>query len=186
MSGRPTPRNEQKPSARLGLSQRRHSAAARSRAVDALQRFVKVEQWNGLVAGDVVRIAGHSQRGRHWRFRAHVTNTSNGATWVEVALVEGSAPSRRPAQGSPDEDGSGARVEKIRSFDPDLVEARWSRLGRRRSTRAQGQGQGQGQAEPTGPEAPAPAPAPAIRAIQGSAVRVIKRDAEPVEQPALF
>jgi len=120
--------------ARFGLVQRR--PAKRSEPQAALQRFVRLEQWNGFVAGDVVRIQGHSARGRHWRFRAHVTNTSNGASWVEVALVEGPAPSRRPAahgdDGAPE---SVPRVERIRSFDPDLVTQRWGRLGSRRSRR---------------------------------------------------
>ncbi|HXY42633.1 MAG TPA: hypothetical protein VEH29_00455 [Acidimicrobiales bacterium] len=111
---------------------------AKSEAARSLQRFVRQEFWNGLAAGDVVRVAGHTARGRHWRFRAHVTNTSNGATWVEVALVDGPPPSRRPAPqvvGSPDDAGgesqpAAGRVEKVRSFDPSLVTPRWRRKGR--------------------------------------------------------
>src|SRR5580658_5158483 len=79
---------------RLGLTPRRSAAAARTEAAQSLQRFVRQEYWNGLAAGDVVRVAGHTARGRHWRFRAHITNSSNGATWVEVALVDGPPPSR--------------------------------------------------------------------------------------------
>jgi len=104
-----------------------------------LQRFVRQEYWNGLAAGDVVRVAGHTARGRHWRFRAHVTNTSNGAAWVEVALVEGSPPSRRPTPRSSGEATLDAdrdvvpdmpRVDKVRSFDPALVTPRWRSRGR--------------------------------------------------------
>jgi hypothetical protein len=120
------------------LAPRRSAAVAKSEAAQSLQRFVRQEYWNGLAAGDVVRVAGHSARGRHWRFRAHVTNTSNGATWVEVALVDGPPPSRRPlpepveAAAEPGRDGAGivGRVEKVRSFDPDLVTARWRRRSR--------------------------------------------------------
>jgi hypothetical protein len=67
-----------------------------------------------------------------------VTNTSNGATWVEVALMDGPPPSKRPLTESLDADGSSAsdggvamgRVEKVRSFDPSLVTPRWRRKGR--------------------------------------------------------
>ncbi len=132
-------------SARLGLAPRRSLAVAKSEAAESLQRFVRQEYWNDLAAGDVVRVAGHVARGRHWRFRAHVTNTSNGATWVEVALVEGPAPSRRqPAD--PAEVAAGGppvvelpRVEKVRSFEPALVTARWrSRSRPRRLGRSRG------------------------------------------------
>jgi len=113
-------------------------AAARTAAAQSLQRFVRQDYWNGLAAGDVVRVAGHTARGRHWRFRAHVTNTSNGATWVEVALVDGPPPSRRPTLGA-NESGDGSpehappaspRVEKVRSFEPSLVTPRWRGRGR--------------------------------------------------------
>jgi hypothetical protein len=125
-------------SARIGLTPRRSTAVAKSEAAKSLQRFVRQEYWNGLAAGDVVRVAGHTARGRHWRFRAHVTNTSNGATWVEVALMDGPPPSKRPLTESLDADGSSAsdggvamgRVEKVRSFDPSLVTPRWRRKGR--------------------------------------------------------
>jgi hypothetical protein len=129
----------------LGLTPRRSVAAMRSEAAQSLQRFVRQDCWNGVAAGDVVRVAGHSARGRHWRFRAHVTNTSNGATWVEVALVDGPPPSRRPtsAASPPADDvagtgvgtggqvsGAPARVEKVRSFDPALITPRWRGRGR--------------------------------------------------------
>jgi len=126
-------------SARLGLTPRRSVAAARTAAAQSLQRFLRQEYWNGLAAGDVVRVSGHTARGRHWRFRAHVTNTSNGATWVEVALVDGPPPSKRPISGSNGAatDGSpgdgpapAPRVEKVRSFDPSLVTPRWRGRGR--------------------------------------------------------
>lgn len=95
----------------------------------SLGRFVRTEHWNGLEAGDVVRVAGHPSRGRHWRFKSHVTNTSNGASWVEVLLVEGPVPSRRAREAV--EDGEPVRVERIRSFPPELVTPRWRRRGRR-------------------------------------------------------
>ena len=131
-------------SQRVGLTQRRASQARREAAAQSLQRFVRQAYWNGLSTGDVVRVAGHPARGRHWRFRAHVTNTSNGASWVEVALVEGPPPARSPkttgavppgseASAAPE---SMARVEKIRSIDPALVTPRWAS---RRRSRSQGQ-----------------------------------------------
>jgi hypothetical protein len=124
--------------ASFGLTPRRSAAKMRSEAAQSLQRFVRQSDWNGLAAGDVVRVAGHTPRGRHWRFRAHVTNTSNGAAWVEVALVEGPPPSRRPSPRSSSdvslESGDTAvrepRVDKIRSFDPALVTPRWRGRGR--------------------------------------------------------
>jgi hypothetical protein len=137
--------------ARLGLTPRRSVAAARTEAAQSMQRFVRQHYWNGMAAGDVVRVAGHTPRGRHWRFRAHVTNTSNGATWVEVALVDGPPPSKRPsvaasngtsAEASPEISGESVgpvgsarpagspRVEKVRSFDPDLITPRWRGRGR--------------------------------------------------------
>jgi hypothetical protein len=114
------------------------AARAQAQAAQSLQRFVRQDFWNGLAAGDVVRVAGHTARGRHWRFRAHVTNTSNGATWVEVALVDGPPPSKRPALASSGAGGdspetgpaAGPRVEKVRSFDPALVTPRWRGRGR--------------------------------------------------------
>lgn len=113
---------------------RRKLRDSRDAAERALGRFVRTESWNGISSGEVVRIAGHTARGRHWRFRAHVTNTSNGASWVEVALVSGPAPnSRRSAFGRrnvDDETLEPPRVERIRSFAPELVSA--NRRRRRR------------------------------------------------------
>ncbi len=113
----------------LGLTKRVLPRTRGEAAQQALGRFVRVEDWNGLVAGDVVRIAGHPARGRHWRFRAHVTNTSNGASWVEVSLVEGPPPSRRPgaraARSGAEEPEAPARVARVRSFAPELVSPRW-------------------------------------------------------------
>ncbi len=114
-------------SARLGLTKRTALRTNKDKAEQALGRFVRLESWNGLSAGDVVRVAGHSARGRHWRFRAHVTNTSNGASWVEVSLVEGSPPSRRPVATGEEEV---PRVERVRSFSPELVTPRWRRRSR--------------------------------------------------------
>ncbi|MGH9293391.1 MAG: hypothetical protein ACRDZ6_11575 [Acidimicrobiales bacterium] len=117
---------------------RRPSPTARQESERALQRFVRLEHWNGLSAGDVVRVSGNSPRGRHWRFRAHVTNTSNGASWVELALVEGSAPSRRPPPGAVIGEEASRRVERVRSFEPDLVSPRFGLLGRRSPRRHAG------------------------------------------------
>jgi hypothetical protein len=126
---------------RLGLAKRSTSRRAAGEALEALGRFSRQEQWNGLRAGDVVRVAGHSARGRHWRFRAYVTNTSNGASWVEVSLVEGPPPSRWPAPGASPEPEV-VRVERVRSFPAELVTARWRRragVGGRRRQWAAGQ-----------------------------------------------
>lgn len=120
----------------LGLTKRRAAGARSKEAESALQRFVRVEQWNGIESGDVVKVAGHSARGRHWRFRAHVTNTSNGASWVEVSLVEGAAPSRRPSLQAGEQET--ARVERVRSFAPELVTPRWKRRGWRAAGRSAG------------------------------------------------
>jgi hypothetical protein len=121
---------EKSPSpARLGLTPRRAPAAAQGEAARSLQRFVRQGQWGDLRPGDVVRVAGHTPRGRHWRFRAHVTNTSNGASWVEVALVDGPSPSKRPTAESSEDS---LRVEKVRSFEPGLVTPRWRSRGRSR------------------------------------------------------
>jgi len=123
-------------SARMGLATRRTASMAKSEAAKSLQRFVRQEYWNGLSAGEVVRVAGHPARGRHWRFRAHVTNTSNGATWVEVALVDGPPPSRRPSSVAVEADALSAtekpRVEKVRSFEPELITPRWRQRSRSR------------------------------------------------------
>lgn len=113
---------------RLGLTKRTAAASRADEAEQALGRFVRLESWGGMAAGDVVKVAGHTARGRHWRFRAHVTNTSNGASWVEVSLVEGPAPARRPL---PEADAEPLRVERVRSFASDLVTPRWRRRARR-------------------------------------------------------
>lgn len=80
---------------------RRVQAALEKDAALRLARFERLEQWQGLSPGDQVRVAGH--RGGTWRFRAFVTNTSNGASWVEVS--ETLAAGRRRTRGA-------------RSFDP--------------------------------------------------------------------
>jgi hypothetical protein len=116
--------------ANIGLIKRRPGAGKKD-ADQTLGRFVRLERWNELECGDVVKVAGHSARGRHWRFRAHVTNTSNGASWVEVSLVEGPPPSRRPAVATAEEEPPAPRVERVRSFAPELVTPRWKRRGRR-------------------------------------------------------
>jgi len=126
---------------RLGLTKRSVPRRAAGESLGTLGRFSRQEEWNGLRAGDVVRVAGHSARGRHWRFRAYVTNTSNGASWVEVSLVEGPPPSRRPAPGASPEPEV-VRVERVRSFPVELVTARWHRragIGGRRRQGAPGQ-----------------------------------------------
>jgi hypothetical protein len=137
---------------------------AKSEAAKSLQRFVRQDYWNGLAAGDVVRVAGHTARGRHWRFRAHVTNTGNGATWVEVALVDGPAPTKRPvpAPATVDADSERSntmgRVEKVRSFDPSLVTPRWRRRGRMATLLRSGAADGTGLDGITETEEPAAQP----------------------------
>jgi hypothetical protein len=122
---------------------RRAAAALEQDAMLRLARFERSESWQGLSPGDPVRIAGH--RGGTWRFRAFVTNTSNGACWVEVSEVMAAGRRRRRPAGAPsgDEDGEPAAttMTRARSFRPELVVP--LRSGRRRSE----------------PRLPAPAPA---------------------------
>jgi hypothetical protein len=104
---RPTPRRLQK--------------ALEKDATLRLARFERAECWEGLSAGDPVRIAGH--RGGKWLFRAFVTNTSNGASWVEVSEVMASA--RRSAaavtEADGDGEGGGTTMTRVRSFPPEQV-----------------------------------------------------------------
>src|SRR5579863_4081726 len=108
---------------------RRLQAALEKDAMVRLARFERVEEWEGLSPGDRVRVTGH--RGT-WHFRAFVTNTSNGATWVEVAevMAKGRHASRKPAP-APDPEaelpdapggvGTVAGATRTRSFRPELV-----------------------------------------------------------------
>jgi hypothetical protein len=128
-----------KPTARI-------QRAMADEAVQRLARFDRAEVWQGLVPGDAVRIAGH--RGRTWLFQAYVTNTSNGASWVEVSEVVvargevGGDAARRSEAGE-----AGRRTfSRPRSFRPELVTPLRKRKRRRRSI--------------LGPAAP-PAPMPA-------------------------
>lgn len=94
-------------------------------AKQRLARFDRVEVWQGLVPGDPVRIAGH--RGRTWLFQAFVTNTSNGASWVEVSeLVVARGEAGAEAGSGRKEADEGGEVGKRtfarpRSFRPELV-----------------------------------------------------------------
>jgi hypothetical protein len=95
-------------------------AALSKEATLRLARFERLETWNGLVPGDQVRIAGH--RGGTWRFRAFVTNTSNGASWIEVSEVLGARRrTTKAAPGAEEEGGSVTTVTRTRSFRPELV-----------------------------------------------------------------
>ena len=105
---------------------RRLQAALERDAMLRLARFERLEEWEGLSPGDPVRISGH--RGGTWRFRAFVTNTSNGASWVEVSevMAEGRRRGRAPAGACEAEDGAavaeaGAGMTRARSFRPELV-----------------------------------------------------------------
>jgi hypothetical protein len=125
---------------------RRSRQAVEQEATVRLARFERSEAWQGLSPGDPVRIAGH--RGGTWRFRAFVTNTSNGASWVEVSEVMAAGRRRRAsAPVDPAEDGPAAAttMTRVRSFRPELVTP--LKKGRRRSA-------------PEPPEPPAPLPAP--------------------------
>jgi hypothetical protein len=97
-------------------------AALEKEATVRLARFERVESWNGLMPGDSVRITGH--RGGTWKFRAFVTNTSNGASWVEVSevLASGRRGRKAPAADAAEEsDGGGTSMTRTRSFRPELV-----------------------------------------------------------------
>jgi hypothetical protein len=63
---------------------------------------VRSDTWNGLRAGDKVRVSGLALRGAEWQFRAHVLNTHNGTESIEVA-------GGRPGE------------NKIRSFGPERI-----------------------------------------------------------------
>jgi hypothetical protein len=110
-------------------------AALEKEATARLARFERVDNWNGLMPGDPVRITGH--RGGTWKFRAFVTNTSNGASWIEVSevLAAGRRGRKAPAGGEGDEpDGGGTSMTRIRSFRPELVTP-VRKPGRRRARR---------------------------------------------------
>lgn len=100
---------------------RRSRQAVEQEATVRLARFERSESWQGLTPGDPVRIAGH--RGGTWRFRAFVTNTSNGASWVEVSEVMAAGRRRRTTRSAPDEEGEPAAttMTRARSFRPELV-----------------------------------------------------------------
>lgn len=46
--------------------------------------FERTARWAGIAEGDPVDVLDDRERGATWRFVAHVTNRSTGATWVEV------------------------------------------------------------------------------------------------------
>ena len=73
---------------------------------------MRSEAWNGLRAGDRVRVSGLPLRGAEWRFRAHVLNSHNGTESIEV--VGG-----RPGD------------NKIRSFGPERIFAVTGKKGGR-------------------------------------------------------
>lgn len=100
-------------------------------------KYVRNAQWNGLLAGDVVRVRG--ERGARFVFRCHVLNRSNDATWVEVDEL---ALPRRNRLGPPaigaggEEPGAGDEVRPVvrrqRSFAEDRIVPPKPRSRRRR------------------------------------------------------
>jgi hypothetical protein len=113
---------------------RRVQAALEKDATLRLARFERLESWEGLEPGDPVRIAGH--RGGTWRFRAFVTNTSNGASWVEVSEVlavrrKASAPAGDPDAPEDAPAPTAGSLTRARSFRPEQV-VPLKRRGRRR------------------------------------------------------
>lgn len=119
----------------MKVPSRRVQAALEKEATVRLARFERLEAWNGLVPGDPVRIAGH--RGGTWRFRAFVTNTSNGASWIEVSEVLGTRRRSKAAgdEGEADRAGtSTGSVSRTRSFRPELVTPLRKARRRRRSS----------------------------------------------------
>lgn len=97
----------------------------------------RTETWNGLLPGDAVRIAGI--RGGHWRYRCHVVNERNGATWVEVAELDVPRLATSVARAaSASADARTLRARRLRSFAPERVIP----LRRRRRVRPASPGQG--------------------------------------------
>jgi len=76
--------------------------SAKRAAAEAASHLHRHETWNGLHAGDPVRIEGVRGRGMAWEFRAQVVNERNGSESIEVV---GGRPGDR----------------KVRSFAPDRV-----------------------------------------------------------------
>lgn len=132
--------------------------------------FARTEAWNGLSAGDPVRIAG--LRGRRWRFRCHVVNLATGATWVEVAeldVARGAAGASRAA--GADMAHRQLPVRRIRSFAEDRVVPLPS-ARRTRGARAVGSGQGTldlGLPDPPEPPAPPRRPRPSRNEVATAA-----------------
>jgi hypothetical protein len=103
---------------------RRVQVALEKEAALRLARFERLESWEGLVAGDPVKIVG--RRGGSWHFRAFVTNSSNGASWVEVSETLATGGRRKPSAGGDEEggglvDGPAHSMTRVRSFRPELV-----------------------------------------------------------------
>jgi hypothetical protein len=107
----------------------RSSKRAADAALAATSRFRRTGQWNGLVAGDAVRIAGI--RGGHWRFRNHVENLETGSSWLEVDELDlprgtappaasGGAPDAAGGQGS-DGESRPPPVRRVRAFSEERV-----------------------------------------------------------------
>ncbi len=83
-------------------------------------KLARSDRWNGLAAGDLVKVRG--EHGARFLFRAHVVNTTNGAAWVE--LDELARPGRGAAR--PERDAVGSErpvIRRQRSVDPSLVVA---------------------------------------------------------------
>ena len=91
---------------------RKPTAAARRAALEASGHLERSEVWNGLRAGDRVRVSGLAIRGAEWRFRAHVVNRHNDTECVEVV-------------------GGRLGERTIRSFGPDRIFAVTNKRGAR-------------------------------------------------------
>lgn len=92
---------------------------AKRAVAEAASHLHRHETWNGLQAGDPVRIEGVRGRGMTWEFRARVVNERNGSESIEVV-------------------GGRLGDRKVRSFAPDRVFAVTGRArGRSPGARAQ-------------------------------------------------
>ncbi len=104
------------------------------RAADAARaaaaRYVRVDLWNGFVAGDPVRVAGI--RGGRFRFRCHVENRVAGTSWIELDELEvlrGSG--RTVAAGDQGDPALRPQVRRVRAFAEERVTL--ARVPRRRA-----------------------------------------------------
>lgn len=91
---------------------------SRKRAAPPEPRFVRIDHWNGLVGGELVKVRG--ERGARFVFRFHVTNPSNGSSWIEVDEL--SLPRRGSAPPVASDDEAPSRpIRRQRAFAPDRI-----------------------------------------------------------------